>query len=99
MSPVELPYHYNKSRQYVKFWEVENESNPGRAYIVSLKRDGTYACGCPRWTTHVPREDCKHIRSLKALLARATVEISEPRILSPEKIQKIMSRFALVEVE
>lgn len=68
-------------------------------YIVILKTDGTYACGCPRWCTHVPREDCKHIRSLKATLARMTIEISEPRVLDPEKIRKMLSRFALVEVE
>ena len=100
MSPVQLPDHYNKSNQYVKFWEVESESNPNRAYIVSEKRDGTYACGCPRWTTHMPREDCKHIRLLKSTFGRGSrIEISEPRIIAPEKFKKIMSRFALVEIE
>ena len=99
MSPVQLPNHYNKSRQYEKFWEVESESNPNRAYIVSLKTDGTYACGCPRWTTTVPRQDCKHIRSLKAMLKYSIVEISEPRVLTSEKVRKMMSRFALVEIE
>jgi hypothetical protein len=33
------------------------------------------------------------------MLARMNIEISEPRILDPEKVRKILSRFALAEVE
>jgi len=35
-------------------------------YIVSETEDGEWQCNCKAWTTHKPRQDCKHIRRAKA---------------------------------
>jgi len=35
-------------------------------YIVGETVEGLWQCGCKGWTTHVPREDCKHIEKAKA---------------------------------
>lgn len=43
-----------KNDKWVKQWFVESESGPG-GYVVSLDKDGNYACGCPGWTRNVLR--------------------------------------------
>ena len=35
-------------------------------YIVSETEDGEWQCSCKAWTTHKPRQDCKHIIKAKA---------------------------------
>jgi len=50
------------SKGYVEAWEVESRTEPGTAYTVSKRADGTYACSCPRWKFHQkPKVNCKHI--------------------------------------
>jgi hypothetical protein len=51
--------------KYLKQWEVPSSSNPKKMYTVSLTKDSEYQCSCPRWCTHVPRQECKHIVSVK----------------------------------
>jgi len=35
-------------------------------YIVSETIEGGWQCSCKAWTTHKPRQDCKHILKVKA---------------------------------
>ena len=52
---------------WVQQWDVGSHSDPSKKYIVSFKRDGTYACECPAWKFHpAPRVDCKHIQEVRA---------------------------------
>lgn len=46
---------------YVEYWKVESDSNPGKFYTVSQTSEGGFACSCVGWTRHVPRRDCRHI--------------------------------------
>lgn len=50
----------------VQQWEVSSTTEDNKTYTVSQRQDGSYSCGCPRWKFHTPREDCKHIRSVRA---------------------------------
>jgi len=50
--------------QWVQKWVVPSSSGGGD-YIVSLHKDGHYACSCIGWTRHTPRTDCRHIREVK----------------------------------
>ena len=53
--------------KYARQWYVPSASSKtGKVYTVSLTHTGEYECSCPRWTTHTPRENCKHIRSVEA---------------------------------
>jgi len=53
------------SSGYVEAWEIESLTEPGTAYTVSKRAEGTYACSCPRWKFHPkPKPDCKHIAAL-----------------------------------
>jgi len=40
--------------------------NKPSSYIVSETVDGEWQCSCKAWTTHKPRQDCKHIIKAKA---------------------------------
>jgi len=39
--------------------------------------DGTLQCGCPAWTRHTPRRDCKHI---DAAFEKAAEGLSRPAV-------------------
>jgi hypothetical protein len=79
---------------WAEHWEVESHSNPSIAYIVSKKSDGTWGCSCPHWTHHVPRPVCKHIREV--LQINGVSDVRAP-ITTPEKLEKILSRFSIIE--
>ena len=51
----------------MKTRQAEVTSSDGRrSYIVSIESTtGEWQCACVGWTRHVPRRDCKHIRSVK----------------------------------
>jgi hypothetical protein len=49
-----------KTTRWVKQWRVPSDSDPDKAYIVSLDADGRYACHC--WPFLRTRAECKHIR-------------------------------------
>ncbi len=88
-----------KNGQWVEFWEVQSESRPGLAYVVAKCCKGTWGCSCPaRIFQKGERHNCKHIQHV-------ICQINTPQqppvyvksVLTPEKIQKIVSRFSLVE--
>ena len=64
-------------------WDVHSESNPDHCYRVTLKPDGSYACGCMGWTRHVPRKDCKHIRWVRKGMGTEV----DPLMAAVERIQ------------
>jgi predicted nucleic acid-binding Zn finger protein len=83
---------------WVECYLVPSQSDPNRSYVVSKKRDGTWACSCPRWI--FKREDCKHIHELKWYLSSTTTPVPTIEYIEvPEKLRKQLSRFALVEVD
>jgi len=55
-----------------KRWVIYSEHSGN--HVVSLLRDGSYACDCLGWTMHYPRINCKHIR--------------EVMLINPEPINK-----------
>jgi len=54
-----------ESDKWVKRWVIPSHTSM-REYIVAQDKDGNWACSCPGWTRHVPRTDCKHIRTVKS---------------------------------
>src|SRR5262245_12110138 len=54
------------AREFAEVWGARSESRPDKIYTVALKKDGTWSCGCPRWTMNASRPDCKHIVYIKA---------------------------------
>lgn len=50
---------------WINKYEVESES--GRTYIVAQDNTGSWGCSCPAWTRSArSREDCKHIKAVRA---------------------------------
>ncbi len=107
LSPIiEIKTHRTMGT-WVKFFEVPSESNPDHAYIVSADAEfQSLGCNCPAWTKHYPRTNCKHI--VRLLRERGTVVATGrsfitsdvmPTRTSPEKLERILSRFANVEIE
>ena len=64
---------------WVKKWVVPSSSGEGN-YIVSLHKDGHYACSCLGWTRHTPRSDCRHITEVKMGLHPTEVEHALKRL-------------------
>jgi len=91
---------HNSSENWVEFYEVQSESRPGVAYVVAKSRKGTWMCSCPAWIyQHGQHGDCKHIRHVISQIDRNVQPAPYVKsILTPEKVQKILSRFSLVEV-
>jgi hypothetical protein len=57
-----------------------------KPYVVSRRdNDALWACSCPSWAKHTPREDCKHILSVK-LSEKIPVMPATPGVgsMSPE---------------
>jgi hypothetical protein len=80
--------------------EVERECLPGVACVVAKSRKGTWGCSCPAWIYQRGQHgDCKHIRHVLSQIDR-NIHIAPylKSILTPEKIQKIVNRFSLIEV-
>jgi len=81
--------------KWIEFWEVQSHSDPTKAYIVARKADGTWGCSCPHWTGHFPRPTCKHIREV---LDANGVSDNRAPVMAPAKLEKNLSRFAVIEV-
>lgn len=58
------------SKRVVEQYTEESDSS-NTQYTVTYYDDGSWACSCKRWTTRVPREDCKHIKRRKEKVSRA----------------------------
>jgi hypothetical protein len=88
------------SGQWKELWEVQSESRANVAYVVAKNVRGSFGCSCPAWIfQHTPRQDCKHIAHVKRQLSAFVQAPSTAKpITSPEKIAKILSRFALLEI-
>lgn len=55
--------------KYLKQWQIESESKPGKYYTVSLDDNGNYSCSCPQWIYR--HKECKHIRTAQSLITIA----------------------------
>jgi len=66
-------------KEYQDQWVVHSSSGKGN-YIVSQNFDGSYECGCRGWTGHMPRTDCRHIRSVRAGEGRTISEAVMDRL-------------------
>jgi len=91
---------HNSNGNWVEFYEVQSENRSGVAYVVAKSCKGTWGCSCPAWIYQRGQHgDCKHIRHVLNQIARNIQPAPYLKsILTPEKIQKIVSRFSLVEV-
>jgi hypothetical protein len=82
------------------FYECPSTSRKDTSYIIATNDSEEWGCSCPRWI--FKREECKHIRSVKLFLvfAREREEEISPVTVSqmPQKTQKAVTRFSLVEV-
>ena len=70
------------SKQVVEQYYEQSDSSD-KQYTVTVYDDGSWACSCKRWTTRVPREDCKHIERRKENVARQSTREPEPVYISP----------------
>ncbi len=104
-SIIEIRTHARMGR-WTQFFEVPSESNPDKAYIVSADPEfKNLGCSCPAWTHHAPRINCKHIVRLlqerRAALVTGRGFVSNDIIqtrTSLEKLERILSRFANIDV-
>ena len=73
-----------KTNPYIRSWDVDSISRPGKTHKVSQRRDGGLACDCERWKfSHAPKPDCHHIASVREdlrLEVRETVQ-NVPHVL------------------
>jgi len=53
-------------KNYIRQWQIESESTPGKYYTVSLDYDGNFSCSCPHWIYR--HKECKHIQEAKYLM-------------------------------
>jgi len=47
---------------YMRQWNIESFTIPGKEYKVSQLKDGSYQCSCPNWIYR--RRQCKHINAV-----------------------------------
>lgn len=85
-----------------KFTEVlgaVSESNPSKVYTVALNKDGSWMCGCPRWTRNKTRPECKHIRYIKDIRKNGFAsQIGLMNAPMPDDVKQKLSTFAAIEV-
>jgi hypothetical protein len=88
------------SRVYREFYQVSSASRPGVFYVVAQRREGGgWECSCPAWIHHVPRADCKHIVMVRRQLNQAPLPVVKPGDVLPESVQRVLTRFAALDVE
>jgi hypothetical protein len=100
MGAVQKITDHPYSSKWSEYWAVQSESRPDVTYVVAkARKDGTWACSCPRWI--YKRENCKHITRAvsKARLVESNHLVGEVRLdAMPEKVRKAISRFSLIEL-
>lgn len=100
LEPIREIVDHPKTGKWSTFYECPSTSRADESYIVATNESEEWGCSCPRWKFH--REDCKHIRSVRLFLvfAQERGEKLIPVKLDslPQKAQKAVSRFSLVEV-
>lgn len=60
--------------KWIKKWDVQGSK--GNTYTVSLGDDGSYGCSCPVWKFR--REECKHIKGVKANNGQGGEQLDAP---------------------
>lgn len=83
------------SGRWKDLYMVPSHSRPHVSYIVGIDGKGQWGCSCPQWKFHTPRHDCKHIDEVKGELRYDGITVM---MEIPPAVQKVLSRFALVEV-
>jgi predicted nucleic acid-binding Zn finger protein len=84
---------------YIQQWEElgtpSKKTGKTPKYIVSLKEDGTWECGCPNWCTTVVRgnrENCKHIsRRIATLMMEASPYCKYLRV-DGKKVEAVVTK-------
>lgn len=88
------------SDRWAEMYEIQSESRSNVSYVIAKDQHGRWACSCPRWIYTTPRQDCKHIRHVKAQIA-CQVQMrsyTEAEVQAKPAIKKAISRFSLIEV-
>ena len=74
----------NDSGYIKRFAKVMSETSSSEYTLSVLEyKNGNpiLGCSCPAWRTRVPRQDCKHIRSLlNSKMNNASVEILDKEV-------------------
>lgn len=52
-----------------------NSDSGDKVYKITHYDDNSWACSCPRWIFSKPRQDCKHIKAIKAILSECIVKL------------------------
>jgi hypothetical protein len=54
---------------WVRGWDVQSRSEPGKKHRVSQAADGHFGCACGKWAfAKAPKPDCHHIVEVKRML-------------------------------
>lgn len=94
--------NYGAYKQYKQVFGVTSHSDPTKEYTVALSQKGEWSCSCPAWIYRTPRKPCKHITEVGKMLAMQNMTAAKP--ITPEvtaklvKVEKILNRFAAIEV-
>jgi hypothetical protein len=99
--PIRQIIDHPINARWQKFYECPSESRKDTSYVVASNTStDEWGCSCPRWI--FKRAECKHIRSVKLFLVfaneRKETIISVKVAQMPQKTQKAVSRFSMVEV-
>ena len=62
-------------------------SSSNSTYVVSQRENSqSWECGCPGWTMHMPRRNCKHLNEMLPVLEEIRkLILSSPKVLSSPK--------------
>lgn len=88
--------HEAKGR-WQEYYSVPSASDASKSYVVAKTKNDVWGCSCPRWIFKkgAERQDCKHIKQVKALIGISPVP--ETSII-PDTIRKALDRMSRVEV-
>lgn len=98
--PIRQITDHPASPRWNQFYECPSASRKDTSYIVATNDSEEWGCSCLGWIYR--HKECRHIQSVKLFLVFAEEREEEitPVIISqmPQKTQKAVSRFSLVEV-
>jgi len=75
------------AKEYVQKWTVPSSSNPDKSYTVSLTKEGNYECSCPTWIYR--RQECHHIKQIKAAPASGESVEVKPLVVVPANVCEV----------
>lgn len=89
-----------RSKTYSAFYQVASASTPGSYYVVAHRvSPDRWECGCPAWTRHTPRADCKHITQVRQALNVRPVPQAAAGDPLPVSVARALSRFSALDVD